>query len=151
MATLAPGHSETVDVTGTFATGSHCNTATASGTVNGTTVMDTDSACYFGSLPPCEVTAYQEVCVEADIAIDPTVTVGTVTVTCVRPPAIRPFGTISCTPAEGPCGFTVQADVCVAVPVSFAAAAEPVATRSQCTPASGTSCLPDAPSASTLA
>jgi hypothetical protein len=142
--TLTPGDSETAVATGTFAAGEQCNTCTASGSFETATVTTTASACYFGSMAACEVLAYQEVCLEADIAVDPTVTVGAVTTACVAPPVIRPFGTVTCVPADVPCGFTAQATLCVAVPVSFAATAERVATRVQCQPATELSCLPTA-------
>ena len=46
--TLAVGQSFTVDVTGTWATGLHTNTATTTGSYNATTVTDTDDANYTG-------------------------------------------------------------------------------------------------------
>jgi hypothetical protein len=148
---LGPGDSVPVTATGTFAVGTNCNSATAGGTFETATVTASSSACYFGSVAPCEVVAYQEVCLEADIAVDPTVTVGPATVVCIAAPAIHPFGTVTCEPTDVPCGFTVQATLCVAVPVSFAATADPVATRVQCQAVGDTSCLPDGARLGTVA
>lgn len=45
---LAPGASSSVIVPGTFVLGEHCNLATATGTADGVTVTDQDSACFTG-------------------------------------------------------------------------------------------------------
>jgi hypothetical protein len=134
---------------GHFAVGLNCNSATVIGHELpfeiSPVVTDTDTACYTGSLETCSIIAYQPVCIDADITVDPTVTIGEVEVVCTTVPSVHPFGTRDCPPSPTVCGFTVHAMLCVAVPVSFAATAmvDP-STEVVCYPASEISCFPGA-------
>ena len=92
--------------------------------------------------PACTVTAYQQVCVDADVMITATATPGTPTVTCLAAPVVNPFGTVTCAPTGIPCGFSVQVTLCVAVPVAFGATAATTGITQQCLTPSTTTCVP---------
>jgi hypothetical protein len=96
---------------------------------------------YQASLVTCTTVAYQEVCVDADTAIQATATSGEVVVACRSTPTIQPFGVRTCAPSGIPCGFTAQVTLCVAVPVSFGATATVTGVRQQCNTPSATTCV----------
>lgn len=139
--TLSPGSSMEAYATGSFAPGDQCNTATATGSYSTGTVSATDAACYHGISTGCTVVGYQEVCVDADVSITATAAPGEPVTTCVTTPAVLPLGTLTCTPTSVPCGFTVQATLCVEVPLSFGATAATVEVRQSCAAPSPAGCL----------
>ena len=89
----------------------------------------------------CNTVAYQEICVDADTAIQATATPGEVVVACRSTPTIQPFGMRTCAPSSISCGFTAQVTLCVAVPVSFGATATVTGVRQQCNTPSATTCV----------
>ena len=137
---LAAGESFPVTVVGTFASGEHCNTATATARYPGGGVQATDAACWSGETAACTVTGYQTVCLDADISITAAATPGMPEVACLTTPAVLPFGTRTCEETEIPCGFSAQATLCVMVPVTFGATATVAEVRQECEKPTPTPC-----------
>ena len=77
--------------------------------------------------PGCTRTVSKEVCVEANVTINPTVVAGTPIVNCVGGPSLRSCAAQGFIPSEtGTCTFTVSQVLCVNVPIQFDAQARVV-------------------------
>lgn len=84
----------------------------------------------------CPALVHETVCVQAQVTINPLVTVGTIESICVGGPVI---GTCPGTPSlTNSCTFTVSQNICVQVPLTFSATATAEPTGIVCgTPAIG--------------
>ncbi|HLO04573.1 MAG TPA: hypothetical protein VK191_15795 [Symbiobacteriaceae bacterium] len=89
----------------------------------------------------CPVDAFQQACVEVDVAIDATATVDPPAVACIGDPQIGPIGSTFCPPTETPCGFTVAQRLCIGTRVHFQATATPGTPRAFCDPPTFENCF----------
>lgn len=66
----------------------------------------------------CPIVVSEQVCIQADVRIDPKVTVGEIVTFCGEP-VIGKCGRVSC--SHEPCEFTVSETICVQIPLMFSA------------------------------
>ncbi|MDP4084435.1 MAG: hypothetical protein Q8934_07430 [Bacillota bacterium] len=107
------------------------STTTTTTTTTSTTTTSTTTT------TPCTAIVHEDVCVQAEIAIIPNVTVGNIQYYCEGAPSIKACpGTQSST---GPCTFILSQNICIEVPLTFSATATVSSTGIICgTPVVGT-------------
>lgn len=89
----------------------------------------------------CPVDAFQQACVEVDVAIVPTAIVDPPAVRCIGEPQIGPIGSTFCPETETLCGFTVAQRLCIGTRVRFQATATPGEPRAFCDPPTFENCF----------